>query len=79
MTRCMIEATDVGWWITFPSNDRAGLLLDSNSAKIQFAKDCHVDLDEEDLLLALDLGDIHECPDSYYELAKKFRETTFCD
>lgn len=76
---CTVELTDVGWWLTFPHDRSAGLLIDSDSAKMQFAKACEVDLDDRDLLLALDLGEITDCPEEYYQLAKTFRETTFCD
>lgn len=73
----MVEITPVGWYVTFPWDRAVGLLLDSDTEKIRFAKDCEVDLYEEDLLLAADLADIDECPDEYYQLAKIFREVPF--
>lgn len=77
MVPCIVERTAVGWWITFPRDHNAGLLIDKDSEKIQFAKDCEVDLYEEDLLLAPDFGAIDECPDEYYQIAKNFREIPF--
>lgn len=77
MVPCIVERTAVGWWITFPLDSRAGLLIDKDSEKIQFAKDCEVDLYEEDLLLAPDFDVIYECPDEYYQIAKNFREIPF--
>ena len=77
MRDCVVAQTDVGWWVTFPHDPRAGILVEGDSAKMQFAKSCEVDLADRDLLLALDLGEITRCPEEYYHLAKNFRETTF--
>jgi hypothetical protein len=71
---CTVEATDFGWWLRFPADPHAGLLLETDAEKRVFAHNCQVDLDDEDLLLALDLGEITQCPDSYYQRAKTFRD-----
>jgi hypothetical protein len=71
---CIVEPTPVGWWLTFPADKKVGLLLDTAAEKAVFARNCGVDLDDGDLLLALDLGEINVCPEMYYERAKLFRE-----
>jgi hypothetical protein len=71
---CIVQSTSVGWWLLFPGDLKACLLFDTDAEKAVFARDCGVDLDDEDLLLALDLGEITRCPLTYYQSAKLFRE-----
>lgn len=71
---CRVCASPVGWWVSFPENPAAVLLLDTDGDKIQFATDCGVDLEGRDLLLALDLWEFHECPESYYLQAQMYKE-----
>jgi hypothetical protein len=77
MVSCIVATTPAGWYVTFPADPSAGLLLNYREEKQRFARDCGIDLDGEDLLLALDLGVITQCPEQYFFSAQIYREIPY--
>jgi hypothetical protein len=73
---CQIQLKICGWWVTF-EDPQAGLLLDTNSKKLQFLIDCGIQVIEPDLDRFLSQVKITECPIEYYDRATQFPLTPF--
>jgi hypothetical protein len=71
MIPCQVAAQPMGWLVTFPANPQAGLVLFSDSEKVDFVTSCQLDLAGEDPLL-VDLAEIERCPDYWYHKARQF-------
>jgi hypothetical protein len=69
---CQVAVTPLGWWLTFPNDPKAGLLLASDSERADFRAACDLessgDLDNE----AFDPTEIATCPIEYYVRARHF-------
>lgn len=74
--QCRIEPRSVGWWLDFPSDPQAGLLLTTEGEKCEFARDCGIELLPEDLSAAWFFTQISECPQYWYEKAATFSSRT---
>jgi hypothetical protein len=69
---CQVAAQPMGWLVTFPTNSKAGLVLFSDSEKVDFVTSCQIDLASEDPLL-VDLDEIQQCPKYWYHQACQFQ------
>lgn len=72
MIDCQVAIEPLGWYLTFPSNPRAGLVFFTDSEKTDFVTSCGIDLNGESPLL-VDLDEIEQCPTHWYEEACNFR------
>ncbi len=71
MMPCQVAVQPMGWYVTFPHNSNAGLVLFSDSEKTDFVNSCQIDLGDEDPLL-VNLDEIDKCPEYWY-----YESTTF--
>jgi hypothetical protein len=71
MTPCQVAAQPLGWLVTFPPNNHAGLVLFDDSEKADFVTSCQIDLAGEDPLL-INLDEIEQCPEYWYSQACNF-------
>lgn len=69
---CRIEPRSVGWWLDFQSNPQAGLLLTTIDEKLNFARDCGVELMPHEVTENWFFSHISECPQYWYNLATSF-------
>lgn len=72
MIPCQVAAQPMGWLVTFPANRQAGLVLFTDSEKVDFVTSCNLNLAGEDPLL-VDLAEIEQCPEYWYDQACQFQ------
>jgi hypothetical protein len=72
MINCQVAAQPAGWYVTFPSNKTAGLVLFTDLEKADFVNSCQIDLAGEDPLL-VNLDEIEQCPEYWYTQACQFQ------
>ena len=73
MMICQVAPQPMGWYLTFPHDSHAGLVLFSDSEKADFVTSCQIDLAGEDPLL-VELAEIEHCPEYWYDRACEFAE-----
>lgn len=77
MVSCKIKKTPGGWYVTFPQNPKAGLLLNETAEQIQFLTDCDIPAVDTDLDRIFRMFEIHQCPSTWYDKACTFKPYPF--
>jgi hypothetical protein len=70
---CRIQLKAKSWWVYSLNRPGAGFLLESVQEKCQFARDCGIDLQPEDLPASWFYKGIRECPKFWFDKALALR------
>ncbi len=74
LLNCRLEKTPAGWYLTFPQNLQAGLVLFDASEQIEFLTSCGIPAVDSDLDRIFRMFQVHQCPAIWYDRACKVND-----
>jgi hypothetical protein len=71
---CRLEQKPTGWYLTFPQNLQAGLLLSDRQEQVEFLTGCGIPAVDTDLDRIFRMFQVHQCPTIWYDRACKVND-----
>ncbi len=74
LMNCTVEQKPSGWYLTFPHNRQAGLILSDRTEQIEFLNDCGIPAIDPDLDRIFRMFKVHQCSTFWYAKACEVKE-----